>query len=210
MPAANRARRRALADAAIALLAEQGAHGLTHRSAERLAGMPAGTASNYFRNREALLVAAAERISELHMADMETATSGGGPAPGAHEGRPWSEADLAALLAESLWTAATALRDRYLAVFELQLEARRHPALAEELTALWDSALATTRALHAAMGTPVPQAAVQTLATLYNGALFTLVSRPVDHIDRAQVGELAAAMVRGAVGSATGPNHPTR
>ncbi|WP_017626535.1 TetR/AcrR family transcriptional regulator [Nocardiopsis chromatogenes] len=202
MPPANPARRRALADAAITLLADQGAHGLTHRSAERLAGMPPGTASNYFRNREALLVAAAERISELHMADMDAATSGGGPAPGTPEGRwgPWSADDLAELLADSLWTAATALRDRYLAVFELQSEARRHPALSEVLTALWDSALAVTRGLHAAMGTPVPQAGVQTLATLYNGALFALVSRPADRLDRAEVGELAAAMVRGAVG----------
>jgi AcrR family transcriptional regulator len=33
--------------------------------------MPSGTASNYFPSREALLVATARRIVELHHADMD-------------------------------------------------------------------------------------------------------------------------------------------
>jgi AcrR family transcriptional regulator len=61
------------ADAAIAPLAEAGVHGVTHRAVERRAGLPEGTASNYFRSREALLVAVAERVGELHYADMKAA-----------------------------------------------------------------------------------------------------------------------------------------
>ncbi|MFC7329072.1 TetR/AcrR family transcriptional regulator [Marinactinospora rubrisoli] len=204
MPAANPRRRRALADAAVALLADQGAHGLTHRSVERLAGLPAGTASNYFRNREALLVAAAERILELHMADMAAATTGGDDGTGAagpsreHTER-WTADELAGLLADSLWTAATTLRERYLAVVELQLAARSHPALAAVLASLLDNALAVTRELHVRMATPVSPAGVRTLVDLYSGALFTLVARPVGQLDRAAVRDLATAMVRGAV-----------
>src|SRR5690606_20007942 len=80
MPPANLHRRRALADAAIALLAEQGVHGLTHRAVEARAGVPAGTATNYFRNREQLLIAAAERIAEVHLAEAAQATAAVGTA----------------------------------------------------------------------------------------------------------------------------------
>jgi AcrR family transcriptional regulator len=202
VPAANPRRRRTLADAAITLLADQGAHGLTHRSVERFAGLPAGTASNYFRNREALLVAAAERILELHLADMNAATAGGA-APSAPEapGAPtaaWTLDDLADLFADSLWTAATTLRERYLAGIELQLAARSHPALSAILTRLWDSALVVTRQLHVMMGTRMSPAGIRALADLYSGALFALVTRPVDQLDRAAVHELASTMIRGA------------
>ncbi|NKY97865.1 TetR/AcrR family transcriptional regulator [Nocardiopsis alborubida] len=204
MPPANLRRRRALADAAIALLAEEGAHGLTHRAVEARAGVPAGTATNYARNREALLVAAAERVLELHFADMAAATAVD-PAEGAADGtdpaprRTTSAHDLAEILADSLWTAATELRERYLAVFELQLEARRRPALAAVLARLGATALADTAGLHDEMGTGVPEAAVSVLISLYSGTLFNLVTLPADLLDRERVRVLAEAMVRGAL-----------
>lgn len=202
MPPANLRRRRALADAAIALLAEEGAHGLTHRAVEARAGVPAGTATNYARNREALLVAAAERVLELHLADMAAATADpaeGMRGPDPEFRRTTSAHDLAEILADSLWTAATELRDRYLAVFELQLEARRRPALAAVLARLSATALADTTGLHDEMGTGVPEAAVSVLINLYSGTLFNLVTLPADLLDRERVGALAEAMVRGAL-----------
>ncbi|WP_150251553.1 TetR/AcrR family transcriptional regulator [Nocardiopsis deserti] len=204
MPPANLRRRRALADAAIALLAEEGAHGLTHRAVETRAGVPAGTATNYARNREALLVAAAERVLELHFADMASATAAD-PAKGTADRtepaprRTTSAHDLAEILADSLWTAATELRERYLAVFELQLEARRRPALAAVLARLGATALADTAGLHDEMGTGVPEAAVSVLISLYSGTLFNLVTLPADLLDRERVRVLAEAMVRGAL-----------
>ncbi|GAB3971239.1 TetR family transcriptional regulator [Plantactinospora veratri] len=81
MPPPNQRRRAELADAAIALLAETGVHGVTHRAVEKRAGLPPGTASNYFRSREALLVAAADRVGELHYADMDAAGSAYRPTP---------------------------------------------------------------------------------------------------------------------------------
>ncbi|MFL1429306.1 MULTISPECIES: TetR/AcrR family transcriptional regulator [unclassified Nocardiopsis] len=191
MPPANLRRRRALADAAIALLAEKGAHGLTHRAVEARAGVPAGTATNYFRNREALLVAAAERVLELHFADMAAATEGMAGPTGADE--------LIDMIAASLWGAATVLRDRYLAIFELRMEARRRPALEAVLGRLERTAVADTVGLHAALGTSVSEGAVANLATLYGGALFTLVTGPVGAFDEAGVRGLVAAMVHGAL-----------
>lgn len=204
MPAVNPRRRRVLADAAVALLAERGVHGLTHRSVERRAGLPAGTASNYFRDRETLLVATAERILELHVADMRAATTGAaaegatpdGAEPADSQG-PGTIDGLADLLADSLWTAATTLRDRYLAVVELQLAARNYPALAASLATLLDSGVAVSRQLHVTIGSPVSPAGVRALVDHYNGALFTLLARPVDQLDRTAVHNLAASMVRG-------------
>lgn len=59
---ANPARRAALADAAIDVLGEEGARALTHRAVDVRAGLPRGTASNYFPTRAALLLGVAERI----------------------------------------------------------------------------------------------------------------------------------------------------
>lgn len=63
-------RRQQLADAAIALLGTEGARGLSHPRVDRHAGMPAGTSSYYFRTRKSLLQAAAERMTELDVADL--------------------------------------------------------------------------------------------------------------------------------------------
>ncbi|MFI6292740.1 TetR/AcrR family transcriptional regulator [Nonomuraea sp. NPDC050790] len=194
MPPTNPARRRALTDAAIRLLAESGVHGLTHRAVEQAADLPQGTASNYFRTREALLLAVAERVSELHLADMAEATRHAAPA-----------ADLgqvADLLAESLLGAATTLRTRYLAIFELQLEAVRRPAMAAALAGLQDAALNFTAGVHAEHALPIPREKVATLVALYAGALFTLVTAPPATVTKEGARELAHAIVHGTLSGA--------
>src|SRR5689334_22869117 len=123
MPPPNAERRARLADAGIALLVESGVHGVTHRAVDRRAGLPAGTASNYFRSRESLLVATARRVVEQHRADMASARPGAGEGP-------------VDLIRDSLMLAAGPHRARYLAIFELRLESRRRPALAATLDEL--------------------------------------------------------------------------
>ncbi|GAB1818400.1 TetR/AcrR family transcriptional regulator [Herbidospora sp. RD11066] len=186
MPPTNPDRRRALTDAAIALLASSGVHGLTHRSAERAAGLPTGTASNYFRNREALLVAAAERVVELHLEDMDLAAA-----------RQVGEPDLIALLTESLFDAATVLRGRYLAIFELRLEAVRRPELNKALEGLQAVATVFTAGHHAQLGLAIPPENVPGLMALYGGALFTLVTAPPEMVTREGVEMIVRAMVSG-------------
>jgi DNA-binding transcriptional regulator YbjK len=63
-------RRRELCDAALELLANDGARGLSHPKVDRHAGMPAGTTSAYYRTRKALLIGAAQRMSDLDAADL--------------------------------------------------------------------------------------------------------------------------------------------
>lgn len=67
-------RRWDLCDAAIELLADGGARGLSHPKVDQHAGMPAGTTSAYYRTRKALLIGAAERMSELDQADLTRMT----------------------------------------------------------------------------------------------------------------------------------------
>ena len=62
--ASNPERRTALADAGLAVLARDGARGLTHRAVDAEAGVPTGTTSNYFRSRDDLLEALVARIFE--------------------------------------------------------------------------------------------------------------------------------------------------
>lgn len=198
MPRTNPGRRRDLTDAAIDLLAASGVHGLTHRAVENAAGLPSGTTSNYFRSREALLVATAERIVELHRADMEQAARDH-KAAHATGAAPSLTEQVIDLLTESLLAAATTLRSRYLAIFELQLEAVRRPALASALTGLQDTAVRFTADHHADLDLPIPAEAIPTLIALYGGALFTLVTAPPGLIERHAVQGVVRAIVHGAV-----------
>lgn len=55
-------RRTALLDAALELVGSQGMRGLTHRAVDVAAAVPAGSTSNYFRTREALILGIVERF----------------------------------------------------------------------------------------------------------------------------------------------------
>jgi AcrR family transcriptional regulator len=196
MPPTNPGRRRAVADAAIRLLATSGVHGLTHRAVEKAADLPPGTASNYFRSREALLVAAAERVAELHHADMDEAAR----RHRTPEEPPSSVAgQMVELLTESLLTATTTLRERYLAIFELRLEAVRRPALAAALAGLLESSTRFTAGHHAELGLPIPRERIPVLVTLYGGALFTLVTAPPESVSREAVRGVVESIVYGAL-----------
>lgn len=192
MPPRNAPRRRTLADTAIALLAASGVHGVTHRAVEQAAGLPTGTASNYFRTREALLVAATERVVELHLADLDTAAARHRPPSGVTTGE---QVDL---VAGSLHEAATTHRARYLAVVELRIEALRRPVLAATLARLVLTGHAATAAHHVQLGLDVAPDRIPDLVMLYGGALFTLVTTPEAELTPEAARSAAAAIVRGA------------
>nr|BFE79968.1 TetR/AcrR family transcriptional regulator [Planobispora longispora] len=179
----NTERRRVLADAAIDVLGRQGVHGLSHRAVDERSGLPAGTASNYFRSRDALLAAAMDRVADLHHAEMEAAA--------ALETAPIGRARLIEMLGLSLLAAADRNRIRYLAVCELSLEATRRPALLETLTAMNEASVRFTCEQHRALGLDTSVEDVRTLILLYGNALFGLLTGPrADHPgDRADSGQ---------------------
>ncbi|WP_433408291.1 TetR/AcrR family transcriptional regulator [Saccharomonospora azurea] len=117
----NPQRRIALIDAAIEVLARDGARGLTFRAVDTEAGVPKGTASNYFANRDDLLRQAAERIHLRVAVDADDAT----------------ETDPKALLARFMHLLLHRIADDragWLALLELRLEATRRPELRATLT----------------------------------------------------------------------------
>jgi DNA-binding transcriptional regulator YbjK len=115
-------RRVELCDAAIQLLANHGANGLTHRKVDRQAGLPDGTTSFYFRTRLALLRGVAERVAELDLADLLSATRANGV----------DRASASSELAKVVMRAGTEpWRSRTKARYELMLQASRDPELVD-------------------------------------------------------------------------------
>uniref|UniRef100_UPI00036F2C06 TetR/AcrR family transcriptional regulator n=1 Tax=Nocardiopsis chromatogenes TaxID=280239 RepID=UPI00036F2C06 len=121
----NPERRAALLDGALAVLAEQGARGLTFRAVDAAAEVPVGTASNYFADRDDLLTQAGGHLYVRFAPDPQEAER-------AMAGASTAE-DVAGLMR---WVMArmSAERTAYLALLELRLEATRRPALRGTLT----------------------------------------------------------------------------
>ncbi|MGV9545457.1 TetR/AcrR family transcriptional regulator [Nocardia beijingensis] len=115
-------KRELILDAAIELLGSRGIRAMTHRAVDEVAGMPAGSASNYFRTRAALLAGIAERLEARDHADWETLNRR--PSPGTVE-------ELVDGMAAYVVHAVRTDRTRTLARYALFLEAQTAPALHE-------------------------------------------------------------------------------
>lgn len=63
-------KRTAVLDAAIDLLGTEGLRALTHRGVDAAAGVPAGSTSNYFRTRSALVEGVLDRLLERDRVDV--------------------------------------------------------------------------------------------------------------------------------------------
>lgn len=111
-----------MCDAAIQLLADDGAKGLSHLKVDRKAGVPDGTTSFYFRTRSALLRAVAERLAELDLASLQSvADSADGRAGNPSPSR----------LSQVVFQAGSEPQfSRTKARYELTMQATRDPALA--------------------------------------------------------------------------------
>lgn len=154
-----------IADTAIALIAERGLRGLTHRAVDEAAGLPPGSTSNQLRTRAALLEAALTRIADLETVDY---LRPGATTPPADSAR----STLTGLVATGLRGALTEGRTLTLARFELALEATRRP----ELRALYDQLGAGFRTvaahLLASAGSADPDRHAHSLIRWCDGVLF--------------------------------------
>lgn len=123
--AGNPERRATLVDAGITVLAREGARGLTFRAVDTEAGVPTGTASNYFTSRDDLLRQIDARL-HLRLA----------PDPEALEAllRGPRDRSLVTALMRDLMDRATRDRNGHLALLEMRLEATRRPELRASYT----------------------------------------------------------------------------
>ncbi|MGW0505505.1 TetR/AcrR family transcriptional regulator [Micromonospora sp. NPDC003241] len=169
--ARNPERRAALADAGLRVLAAQGARGLTHRAVDTEAGVPVGTASNYFRSRDALLGALGERIFERFAPD-ETVVAG----LAAREPSTALLTDYVRYIVERTTRQPELTR----ALIELRLEAARRPDLARILGATLRQGYRDDVAHQLAAGLPGGAFEVALLRYAVDGLLLDLLTPSID------------------------------
>ncbi|MCF1597938.1 TetR/AcrR family transcriptional regulator [Streptomyces muensis] len=156
-----------VADTSLALLAERGMRGLTHRAVDEAAELPQGSTSNVARTRQALLELAVRRLAEREARVL------------ALEEMPDPRGGLDSLadgLALATHRALTRNRALTLARYELALEATRRP----ELRAYFDATGARFRdqlaALVTAAGSTDPARHVLSLVAWADGLMFSCVA----------------------------------
>jgi AcrR family transcriptional regulator len=161
-----------IGDTAIALLAERGLRGLTHRAVDEAAGLPPGSTSNHARTRSALLETTFARLCRLEAEVFEDAANPGGVLA-LENPSPEMAADL---VATQLHDTLTLRRAQSLARFELALEATRRP----ELRAIYDEAGVAfrepARGLMATLGSTDPDRDGRTFIAFSEGILFDSVA----------------------------------
>jgi DNA-binding transcriptional regulator YbjK len=166
----NPERRTQILDAAIDILADTGVGGLTHRQVDQRAHVPAGTTSNYFRTRQALLEATAARTVELHWQRVELLKSAIGP---------MTREGVKALLTQML-SPDEAMRRFTLARFELFVESTRRPELQPSMKELQAAAVKSATLIFESAGfSPTPEQ-MEGLSRLLNGFVFSELTIPKD------------------------------
>jgi DNA-binding transcriptional regulator YbjK len=181
----NPARRTALLNAAIEVLARDGARGLTFRAVDAQATVPTGTASNYFANRDDLIHQVSRQIHQR-------------TAPDPTEVRERMKAPRSRELVTELmaWVNRRVTRERtsYLALLELRLEATRRPELRASLTQTIRETLEADIRFHLESGLPGDRTAVMLLYLAMTGLLLERLTLP-DVVPADQVDSLIAELV---------------
>ncbi|MDQ0404616.1 TetR family transcriptional regulator [Streptomyces sp. NBC_01723] len=165
----NDLRRAALVDAAIEVLAAQGARGLTFRAVDAEAAVPAGTASNYFANRDDLLTQTGARVYERLHPDEATI---------ARQRAAGNDRDTYVRLMRELVDRVSSFRSGYLALLELRLEATRRPGLRAVLTERIREDVDANVAYHEGSGLPGDAMAVKLLYLALNWLIVEQLTLP--------------------------------
>jgi AcrR family transcriptional regulator len=169
--AKNEARRAALADAGIAVLAREGSRGLTHRAIDDEAHVPTGTTSNYFRSRQALVAGLFQRIGERLAPTPEDLAQRASQTPS-----PALFADYLRDIVRRL----VAEREVTLALFELRLEAARRPELAAALQEWQRAGFEGDVAFNEAAGLPGGRAEIALFHYAIEGLVFDRLTSSID------------------------------
>jgi DNA-binding transcriptional regulator YbjK len=165
----NAERRAALVDAAIEVLAKEGARGLTFRAVDVEAEVPPGTASNYFASRDDLLTQAGARVYERLQPDdaMIARQRAGTP-----------DKEMYTALMREVVGRVSAFRTGYLALLELRLEATRRPELRAVLTERVRADVEANVAYHEESGLPGDATAVRLLYLAFNWLIVEQLTLP--------------------------------
>ncbi|MFU8849719.1 TetR/AcrR family transcriptional regulator [Micromonospora sp. SL1-18] len=188
-------RQEVLLDAAIAVIGTQGMRGLTHRAVDAAAGMPAGSTSNYFKTRDALVNAVVARFAARERAAWETI---------ADLVRLRSRAELAAALTAYVHRAVGPDRvmtiARYSVFVEAALRPELQPRLAEAQRAIREWGAQWLRAV----GSTAPEAECRQILDQLDGIILHQLAFPDPTLDLGRA--IAAAVGRPGRPSSAGAN----
>jgi DNA-binding transcriptional regulator YbjK len=154
-------RRDRIAAAAIAVVAERGIEGLTHRAVALEADVPLGSTTYHFAHLDDLLAVALERAASENIAEL----------------RAWGETilaehDVATAVSELIVRSLGPDRALWMVGFELYVAALRRPAL-RHLSIEWDAAFVEILAHH------VDQVTARAVVPTINGLIIqTLLADP--------------------------------
>jgi TetR/AcrR family transcriptional regulator, regulator of biofilm formation and stress response len=177
------ARREALLDAVLRVVAEVGADAVTHRRVAEVAELPLASTTYWFESKEQMLTEALE-----HAADRDIERLGGLLGDTAAD-----TSDPLALAVGALLDPIEALgqtsRGRLLATYTLMLEAARRPALREVMTRWTGAYLEALAPLFAAAGSRHPGSDAELLVAAADGLL-------VDQLASGDASDLAPRLRR--------------
>jgi len=181
----NPERRAALVDAAVEVLAREGARGLTFRAVDTEAAVPNGTASNYFTSRDDLLNQVGRHIHVRLTPDPAEVSATLESPPSPEVVVEFMHALLGRLLKD---------RSGYLALMELRLEATRRPELRQELTGTIASNLDENIRFHLDSGLPGDSMTVVLLYLAMSGLVVEQLTLP-EVLKQFPVDDVIAALV---------------
>jgi AcrR family transcriptional regulator len=181
-------RREELLDAAIIVLGERGIHALTHRAVDTAARLPAGSASNHFRTRDALLNAVVERFAARERANWEGL---------AMRMYPTTPDEVAAVLVIAAKEATGPHRTLTLARYAILVEAGIHPSLRAQLSTTGAGVDAWFLQWLRVAGSTDPERVAPIIMNHYTGLILHELANPdpaFDPID--QIRALVTAVIR--------------
>ena len=183
-------RRDELLDAAIFVLGERGIHALTHRAVDAAAGLPAGSASNHFRTRDALLNAVVERFAARERANWEDIAARVCPA---------TPQELAQALTVFAQDSTGPQRTLTLARYAILVEASSHPSLRAQLTVTGARVNAWFMNWLRIAGSTDPERDAPIVMNHWTGLVLHQLASPDPAFDpSAQIAALVTAVVRSA------------
>ncbi len=183
------ARREALLEAALRIVAEIGADAVTHRRVAEVAELPLASTTYWFQSKEHLLTAAIELAAERDTARLL-----------AYAAELADDADAidAAVdaIAEALGTRPQASRGSLMATYALLLEAARRPALRKVARSWTDVYLLTLSPLLERAGSRRPREDSELLLGAADGLLIEQLATGETGDLRPRLRRLAAALVQ--------------
>jgi DNA-binding transcriptional regulator YbjK len=158
-----------LLDTAIGVLGSHGMRALTHRAVDSAAALPIGSTANYFKTRDALIGAVADRFAERDHAAWQTI---------AGFVRPTTPAELTAALIGYVHRALGSERVMTIARYALFVEAALRPELQGRLTEAARSVRAWGTQWLRAIGSADPEGECAAILDYLDGLIFHQLTFP--------------------------------